>query len=88
MTCGAEGTRSLLALCHSEDLETSGCPDEPVMAHVTVCPKHLAGVRVWLRNKSEDGEVITVGTAKLLARWDQVHEHHGLPVWGTARGTG
>ncbi len=82
MTCPAEGSRSLLALCHAADLADG--PDEPVMAHLTCCPKHLASVRGWLRTKAEDGQVITVGTTKLLARWGQIIDPLEMPVWGAA----
>jgi len=84
MTCGADGVRSLLALAHSADLAT-GAPDEPVLAHVTVCQRHLAAVREWLRGRSEDGQVQTVATEKLLRHWGQIVDPVQLPVWGTAR---
>jgi hypothetical protein len=54
------------------------------MAHLTVCPVHLARVRQWLRGKAEDGQVITVSTTKLLNDWEQVMSHAQLPVWGMA----
>lgn len=80
MTCGAEGSRSLLALAHA-DVVMSGSGPEPVMCHLTSCEKHVQGVRQWLRSRSEDGQVQTVRTERLMERWGQIVTPLELGVW-------
>lgn len=87
MTCGASGVRSLLALAHA-DVLMDGEGDEPVVAHLTVCEKHLQAVRVWLRARSEDGQVQTVKTERLMERWDQIVGRLALPVVGPMTAAG
>jgi hypothetical protein len=86
MTCGAEGSRSLLALCHADVLMDGG--DEPVLAHLTACDRHVQAVRKWVRARSEDGVVQNVKTERLMQRWGQIITPLQVPVWTPVRATG
>lgn len=71
-SCGAEGSVSLLAGVAGSQV-ADGLSDEPILLHVTACPRHLRAVRAWLVELTPFPEDITAwSTAALMEHWDMV----------------
>jgi hypothetical protein len=81
--CPIEGSVSLLVQVPAGqvmDLQDGQDPWDPVLVHMTACPRHVQQTRAWLRARTPE-EPISCGTEWLLRHWDQVVDPIDLPVW-------
>ncbi len=89
MTCGAEGTRTLLATVPESTLSPRVDPvpsldSGEVFAVITVCPRHLKVVRIWLRQTvTRPDAVWSLQTEALMRSWGQIVGRVDLPVRAT-----
>lgn len=84
-TCPAEGTVSVVAAVPAGlvmDPPAGTGETEPVLVHMTCCPKHAREVRRYLlaRTPIKD-EVWSMGTDFLMRHWGQVIDPIELPVY-------
>jgi hypothetical protein len=87
--CGGLGKVSLLALMPGGSIMEpvpGTCEDEPVMVHLTVCPKHAQAARRWLRLRMHpEDDVLTAGTELVLRQWGQIVDPVQVPVFSPTR---
>lgn len=88
MTCGAEGSISVLSLVPAAMVRKAE-GTEPVMLHLTVCRRHLPGVRSWLRDRraavgvdDHPDDVMTYSTELVMQSWGQIQDSMApTPIW-------
>lgn len=84
MTCGAEGSISMLVEIERGrvmDFDLGDDPFEPVLVHMTTCKSHARAVHRYLKSRAGVPPV-RIGTEYLMRHWDQVVDPIELPVFG------